>query len=328
MKVTVDVITDNPISVLQLEQLNGEVFHIPNGYVAEVGNDWHLLKIKYPGNTTEIQDILIDGVSIQNIIYTGYVVDNNGDLHQPATTLWEGTYCIWIHPNLGLWHNRMFTEIAQGDFGKNLLKEYLFTVDRPLTINRDYPTDVQSFFAKADGPHYWKTNDESTPYRVLDFEVSHDTLNAINEIYNDYEQQKFSDEWTYKTFPVKTALATPQPMSIVENSLVRKLLEDCGYKKILNFSILDLEPKSSIKVHLDDFTLTDVYEHIRGATKLYLSYNLNDDFDTKDLYFKLGDAGLLPLDKPMLVNTHKYVHTLINDSKHRRRAFIAYGTFQ
>jgi len=329
MKCSVEVITNKPVPVLQIEQLDGDIFYIPNGYITQINNDWHLLKIAYPGEELEIQDIKIDGVSIENILYTGYIVDAQGIVHQPATRLWspETYYCIWIHPNFGIWHNRMFTEIAQGDFGSNLHKKYLFTVDRPLMIDGNYPTNVQGFFAKGDGPHYWKLNDETTPYQLLNFDVSHKTLQAINQLSQEFEQKHFSDEWTYKTFPIKTALATPQSLDIVKNPVVKKLLEDCGYKKILNFSILDLEPKSYIKVHLDDFTQSDVYQHIKGATKLYLSYNLNDEFDTNGLYFKLGDAGLLPLDKPLLVNTHKYVHTLINNSEYKRRAFIAYGTF-
>jgi hypothetical protein len=48
---------------------------------------------------------------------------------------------------------------------------------------------------------------------------------------------------------------------------------------------------------------------IAGCKKFY--WNLTD---TTDIYFKLGEAGLIPIEYPLMINTAMHVHSLINDS--------------
>ena len=125
--VKISIRSDNPIFEFEVENLKGQSVSIIDDLVY-CSNDWHLLKIPYRGVKIEISDILINDVSVQHLLYTGWFENKQGKKFQPATAVWEpGNFYFWFHSNLGFMKGEIFSQIYNGDYGTNLFEKYLFT---------------------------------------------------------------------------------------------------------------------------------------------------------------------------------------------------------
>ena len=105
----------------------------------------------------------------------------------------------------------------------------------------------------------------------------------------------------------------------IENSYLQTLCRKIGYKKIQNIFLSKLDPYGSIDIHIDDHISKP---ELKGCGKFY--YQLSS---TDGTYFKLGQSGLLPLDKPLLINTNNHTHAVANDSAQSRMVCYMYGQF-
>jgi len=294
-------------------------FDLPDG--------WYELNLPYTGTKTEISDIKINGETIKWPIYTGWYIDGNGTRHQPATAMWDngGVFKIWLHTNISVFIERTLTEIHHKDFGKDLSKDYTFTVDRPLRLKRQWPESVQRFFTTGDGPHWWKLGTQYTPYRILDLDLP--PVEKILEECNRICEHK----WTFHNDAVEVKSISPNDnelpfcdMSVYDVPYLKNLIKQIGYTNILEMGISRMSPGAYLPMHrgTENYDKKS-YPYTKGCKKFYWALT-----EYKDWYFKLGKSGIIPLENPCLINTTEHVHSVINERDENlpdRWIFSIYG---
>lgn len=286
------------ITDITLESLDGYKIYTKNNTKISGLDGWYLLTT----SNVQINDILINNESIGELIHTGYIKNNS--------------FHIWIHTNLGCMISCCRKDINTGDFNKELYDNYMLTVDRPITLSKLYSESINSFFKNANGPHWWKDN---PPYKIF----TTPTINK-NEMLRKFESQlKYNNieepGWSFQTLKPRAVLPLIDFNKIDNNDAI-KLFKTVGYTSILDIFIATLDPFSYIPIHIDDSTNKSLWPYKKGCKKLYYSFSSN-----KNIYFKLNEAGLVPLDNLLLVNTSDYVHSVVNDSNNSRKVLIAYG---
>jgi hypothetical protein len=305
-----------------VEDLSGRAIPSVGDGNYQLEQKWHLLKIPYKGEKIEITDIKLNHQSIKHLIYTGYFKSKvSGKIHQPATAVWEdGDFEIWFFPSLGTWQKQVYEQIENGKFGQNLFEDYMLTVDRPVAIAPMFPENVKGFFADAVGPVWWKRESVMFPYRKLDIEITREVINAIDEIESTLPHNKTINGWIDHMSETPTNDADPKRLSTLKNPVVERLLGNAGYSHVLSYSVLTLNPGCYIDLHVDDHTECKNPQFIKGCQKFYMSCE-----QSENVYFKLGSAGLVPLDTPLIINTNQHTHSVVNQSSNPRKVFMAYG---
>ena len=299
-------------------------------------NGWYQLRLHTASDQFEILDIQINGCSIDHVIYTGFALDCHGRCIQPCLAVWkEVEFCIWLHSDLGILFNSIYSQIRNNDYGTNLFEQYSLTVDKPLILDGKYPESVKNFFAKSNGPHWWRKDNTDFPYTVLPGAINAEMIEMLDLLEQHMRTATFCNqphkvtvkgshgEWRQLDTPTSTALSDPMPLDCVPVGKLREFLYNIGYRKIISYGILELDPHSYIRVHIDDHPNGKNIKYITGAKKLYISYNTQ-----QNVYFKLGDAGMLPLENPLLINTVKHVHSVVNNSDKLRKVFMLYGVLE
>lgn len=322
------IVSTEKLQNFYLRDLNDKTFNIELDTEQNIPEGWYELVIPYVDKKIEISDILINNDSIKEIIYTGFYTDGNGVIHQPANAVWDkgGYYTIWIHTQAGVLWQRIYSQIRSGDFGAHLFDKYLLTVDKNIYV-KDYFTNViKSYFANGYGPNWWLKNDKLTPYT----NVNDDTISQINtkELLSElkkclpYSQTSLSGVNGWNRYGLKSGCADLPFVEIddLPSAFVQEFIKKIGYKRIIEITIQTLAPNTAVPIHKDDHYWRKCYPYTSGAKKFY--WNLSS---TKDIYFKLGESGLLPLEKPIFINTVEHVHAVVNQSEEERTVIHMYG---
>jgi hypothetical protein len=330
---TIEVVSTDGVDHFFLEDLHGVKTKQANNKPFVCSSDWHLLTIPYTGNHIEITDVKVNNESIKHLIYTGYFRSNvTNKLVMPCTSVYEaGEFRLWIHPNLGYMMFTLFNQINNGDYGTNLFDTYLHTVDRPIMLRHQYPTSIESFFTSGVGPRWWRKDSESLPYYQLD---NIDLGKSIPEIINECH-----DLLAVQTKDVKIKSWDGQSLALPNNDPTRspekadaidlkdrdwhgleKLFSHAGYAKMLAIHYNVLQPGKFFRIHRDDYPSSKNLSYISGPKKLYYNWT-----NQKHQYLKLGEVGIIPMDRPVMVNTQMYSHAAINDSDVDRPALVCYG---
>ena len=318
---------DNIINDFILEDIYGCEYYIKNDEENLLERAWYLLRLPFNGQRIEIEKIEIDGFDIGQLIYTGYFETEPGIRHQPATAVWEpGEFKIWIHTSVGYWKGELITQIANGDFGKNLFDNYILTVDKPLELSEDFPTDIRSYFAHGTGPKWWHKS--KSPYIELDipeFETMLDEMHILED-YCEYSVplSKKHKLWSYKSWDgaeIETADLTTYDAESYKG--FGKYFQKIGYKKLFQVNFGYLGPMGYINMHKDDHTSSKNYKDIINNKKFYWSFK-----DAEYDYFKMSGVGIIPTKKPVLVDVCSYTHCVVNVSPSKtRRSLQVTGVF-
>ena len=203
----------------------------------------------------------------------------------------------------------------------------MLTVDKPVKLKKQWPLSIKNFFDHGDGPHWWGKNNIDTPYKVIEgIDLPKDEIiKECNKICKNTEitnrRQKRAVDFVVKS--VSENCISDLPFYNIKDKNVpflTKLIEKIGYTKIIDVSIQTLKPNGYLKMHKDDHYARVCYPFIKGCKKLYWSLT-----DYNNWYFKLGKSGLLPLDKPLLINTLEHVHSVITEREDDRIVLIIYG---
>ena len=325
MKISIDStkpITENYLLDLSNNRIN---FKLDKNFNLDEG--WYELNLPYTGQKTEIKDVKINDESIVETLWAGHYLDGKGNKHQPAAAMWDegGVMKVWIHTNLGVLFDRLFTEIDGGDFGETVLQKYLFTIDRPCAFNKTFPESIKSYFAHGDGPHWWKKGTDYTPYEILDIDTP-----SVEEIIAEMDKINVREiKGAFKgVMDIKTNSPGKSDLPFLEVDwdkvprMKELLVDKVGYKNILSINLQTLHPHKNLMLHRDDHYKREKYPIIRGCKKFY--WPLTGDLANN--YFKLGKAGVLPFkDRPYLINTLEHTHTAVNDSDEPRSVLIVYG---
>jgi hypothetical protein len=312
-----------------LKDLNGKNFNIELDSEQNIPEGWYELSLPYVDKHNEITDILINNDSLKHLLYTGYYTDGKGQVHQPATAIWDkgGIFTIWIHTQAGvLWH-RLVDQIRSGDFGKNLFEKYMLTVDKNVTIKDNWSNTLKTYFANGSGPNWWLKDHRLTPYKIIEnIDIKNtDTKKLLTELEKCFPNKQdgvVSGIGGWKKAGLKEGCADLPFVEIktLPSEFVQNFVKKLGYKRVIDMSIQKLAPNTAVPIHKDDHYTRKCYPYTSGAKKFY--WNITDP---TGIYFKLGTSGLLPLGNPLFINTVEHVHALVNESPSERTVMHMYG---
>lgn len=271
-----------------------------------IDDNWY--KIIVPCQRQNIHDISVGGESIKHCINSGANTDKGFE--------------IWLNGSLAEYFSRISKCIAQDDLliFKNLQKKYLLTESWNETVHGDFiPTHVKQFFAKGEGPNWYARSDHSNlPY------VSYQGPEVDQDIQLEddlkFEDTKFYEQGRCKSLQQKPVLPTIT-VDKIKNSKLRETMKQFGFTDVLQMQYVELQPGSVIPVHRDDFTYEDARHIIDGPSQLYFVLS----GDTDKIKFKFKNVGLLDVSKPIFINNHRFVHSLVYTGKKARGVFLAYG---
>lgn len=326
MLTKIEVKADIELDFLKIHTLdNKKTFAVKNKECINLENDWHLLEIEYAGQKNDFTDITINNYSIGNLIYTGYFEDNTGKIFQPATCVFSpGSFKLWFHPNLGYMKGEMWRQIYNGDFGKNLFETYLFTVDRPMEIPSYFPNDIKEFFAHGAGPRWWNKNTDHVPYQVLE---NNDQIQKfihplVDSCKNKLLENDDSKGWQVLNYDHRVA-GKHEPLVLSDESFngTGQYFQSIGWNRIYQLMNTLLEGNGHIQIHIDDKHYEKNKDQLKGLSKFYYAYENHEN-----VYFKMHGVGLVPIDKPLLLNTSMFVHSLINVGEQTKKTLMVYGS--
>lgn len=327
----IEVKSTLPVKKYYLKSLAGDVIDFTLGEEIDIPDDWYQLNIEYTGDKIDINEIILDDVNIDEQIYTGYYVDGQGKFHQPGGALWDegGCFKIWLHSKIGVFVERIMRCLESGEYGTDLSKKYLFTVDKPLVIDERFPKEIRSFFSFGEGPYWWDKSKPDVPYRVvenLDFdkEALLEEAERLCVVGKESEEGGEYGKFTIVSTNAKCNLDLPYAeFDPAQFPLLQKLFDAIGLEKLMTMHLSTLEPGGNFTVHRDRGYFRDGYKYLTGCKIFY--WNLTDD---KDTYFKFGRCGLLPTHKPLFVNTLQHVHSSINQSDTDRKVIMITGKYK
>jgi hypothetical protein len=324
------IISTKKLQNFYLKDLNNKIFNLELDTEQNIPEGWYELTIPFINEKIEIQDILINNESIKELMHTGFYTDGNGIVYQPANAVWDknGKYTIWIHTQLGILWQRLFDQIRGGDFGTNLFEKYMLTVDKNIVIKDHWNNTLKSYYANGYGPNWWLKNDKLTPYQPLK-ENENDILNTdTNQLLLElekclpfrYDQVSGVKGWNKLGLKEGCADLPFIEISNISSLFVQNFIKKIGYKRIIDITIQKLNSNTAVPIHRDDHYRRKGYPYTSGAKKFY--WNITDP---KNIYFKLGFAGLIPLEKPLFINTTEHVHAVVNQSEEERTVIHMYG---
>ena len=201
----------------------------------------------------------------------------------------------------------------------------MLTVDRPVALKKQWPESIKTFFSNGDGPNWWNKTSADVPYKVLN---NVDVLKA-DLLRESLSLCKYKDKIFNGKVTINSIRETCQPelpfYQLDENKFPNfaKLVKQIGFKNILTIDTQVLEPNSFLRIHKDDDYQKDVFPYIRGCKKFYWTLT-----DASDCYFKIGKSGLLPLNKPALINNVEHVHSVVSERDSNRTILSIYGEIE
>jgi hypothetical protein len=302
----IDIKTKDPIEFATVIDLDKkERLAWINFSPLQIDNNWY--KIIIPCDRQNISDITIGDESIQHRLNAGKVTERG--------------YEIWLHGDIAEYFSRISTCIAQDDLlrFKNLDKIYLFTESWNETVSGDFiPQSVVQFFSRGEGPHWYHRTD----FHNLPFVEYKDSVESDFDLTDDlkFVDTKFYGQGKCKSLQRQPVLPTIKTEEIKNNKL-RMTMQKFGFTDILQMQYVELQPNSVIPVHRDDFTYEDGRNIIDGPTQLYFLMS----GDAKDVKFKFKNVGLIDVSRPIFINNHRFVHSLVYTGSKPRGVFLAYG---
>ena len=340
----ISITSNNIIEKVYLKDLSNVQHNIKLGKDQPLDSGRYVLCVEYVDTSIEIEDISINGSSIGQFIYTGYCTDSQGQIHQPATAVWDKGCCfsIWIHTDIGQMIERLYEEIDNGEYGKNLFEKYVLTVNRPHKIHEGWDNKMISFFNHGDGPHWWKNNHDDAPWLKLKLpKIDVDQLLLdLDKFCTNHSYCKAGGPWGFDSGVVRNnKLTDEQDYGLLIKQLkngvsdlpfveiddipyqsIKDLVIASGYKRLIDISVQTLKPGHGFMIHRDDHTQRECYPYIKGCKKVYWAIKGSDD-----VQFKLGRSGLLPLEHPLMVNTADIPHSVIHEGNEPRTSILIYG---
>tara|TARA_A100001015_G_scaffold285391_1_gene352847 strand:+ start:403 stop:1377 length:975 start_codon:yes stop_codon:yes gene_type:complete len=318
----ISITSDFPVQKYRLQDLNYKEYEFEIDKHFEIPDGWYELIVDFVDTKIEITDIKINDGSLKHLIYTGFYTDGKGNIHQPATAVWDkgGSFRIWIHTELGVMYQRIMEAIKNGDYGKNLFKDYTLTVDRPLVTKDIWPTHIKSFFKQAHGPQWWPLKHTSTPWMKHDVgEIDKTALLNDLSVFCSYKYVKKTG-WEIAMKKNGTSDLPFIEIGDIESEHIQRLLKAVGYKRLIDISVQTLAPNTFIDLHRDDHYKRKMYPYIKGCKKFYWTIE-----NPEGVHFKLGRSGCIPHQDPLLINAIEQPHCVINEGTNTRTSILIYG---
>jgi len=326
----IEVQSDNPLTKYHLKNIQDEIIDFKFGDEVSLPAGWYELNIEYTGKKTLINAIILNDEDIKHLMYIGWYVDKAGKRHQPGNAVWDygGCFKIWLHTDVGVFRERIIRSIINGDFGSDMTENYLFTCDKPIEIHTSFPKNLQSFFRASDGPNWWHKKSLSLPYwPTPDIDV--DKNEIIKEctalcVHRKNDLYAYTKEWKVLFADEKTSFEMPFiDLDTKKFPHLKKMMDSVGIEKALNIGFYALSPGGYVDMHIDDKAYKRKgYRYLKRCKTFYWSLT-----DTKDVLFKFGRCGILPLDGPLFINPVSHVHSVVNQSQNERWVVSIVGKY-
>jgi len=328
----IDVLSNKPLQTFYLKDLLDNRINFDINKEFNIPTGWYNLIIEYTGDSTSVDDIIINGQTIGYYIYTGFFTDKEKRKIQPGTVLYdEGFYSIWIHTEIGMMIQTLEEQIPRKNFGTNLFNNFLLTVDKPAMLPSGYPEIIKSYFRIGNGPRWWKKNNIITPYEVMSPELLSDInqtklLDQVDKICAIHTESSFHNAKS-NTPRIGTKQKMLQnsylPFVEIEDLAGYELQETCkrvGFNRILNIGLQVQYPGESFAPHVDSHDELETKKHVQGPCSFLWDLSENKTGH----YYKLSQAGLVPLEHGVFFNEN-YSHSSYNDSNEPRPLLIIHG---
>jgi hypothetical protein len=309
-----------------IEHLDGSEYTVKNGEECTLPKEWFLVKIFPKKSKTTIESIEINGIPLNELLYTGYIADNNKPL-LTGTTTWKDdqSFCIWLLPTRAEFYAFCREIFEGGEYGTNLFDKFLLTVDRPVVISEEFSQELQDFYNTGYGVRWWRFNDPRIPYIVLDDPDFENTIrNNIDKIKTICSIQK--DEHKTESIGYVPYVLTDTKLLSEDSdydidaekiSFLKPIFDKLKWSKVVNVHHHTLQAKGSLALHAGN---RHDYMQKKNADKFYYTYENADA-----ILFKVRGCGMIPTGVPILINTYDYSHAVINPSNKDRQTVYIYG---
>jgi hypothetical protein len=289
----------------------------------ELLEGWQQLDILNNGNITfEITDILIDGQSIGENLYTCWYIDNSGTMYQPKQSipLETGTWSIILHSDISVLKERICSQLPNGSYGSgDLVKQYQWFVDLGYKIKNPPSTQIDNFFSRSQGLNFYpKEEYHNYPYIPLNIKI--DNAEAIGMELKDLSYNfvredgaKANPGWI-NSYISSTSDPTKKCRSTKDCSLpeLKKWLEATGITEFNHIAALILPSGRGIEMHRD-YMMYDKDlgpEDINAKDNIYSLHIPILDHDQSKI--KVAGGGIMP-NGINILNNAGYVHAGINE---------------
>ena len=302
----IEVITKENVEDISFIDLDKKLTKVGKKFALD--NKW--IKLRLRTSRTNIQDIKINNESILHILNSGQQINEY--------------YEIWLHGDLSALMERVFMCIAQDDLLRwtKLNRKYLKTESYNDIAPYWAKHSVRNFFNRGAGPYWWSyANKKSVPFKNLDsFEFDKNRLLESLDEDLTYKDLKFYGNANCKSLKPKPTLPLVDVKSL-KNKILADFMTKVGFTKVLQIQYVEMDPRSFLNLHKDDFTYLDGLPYMEGASQLYCVLK----GDTDKIQFKFARAGLVDVSKPVFINNCEFVHSLVYDGKSTRGVLLAYG---
>jgi len=335
--VLIDIVANKPLGEYYLVDLNDNRIDFDIKKNLNIADGWYKLVIKYPGSKLKIEDILVNGETLNRLIWTGWFVEERtGNKVQPSLTLYtKGHWEIWLNTNMGVMWQQLLESVVDTDFGTNLFEKYMHTVDKPIDIGEDYPAIIKGFFSHGSGPMWWRKNSVVTPFESfdenfladIDRNKIHEEMKAMCEFNRDSKKFAFPAKGQsikggrrcYRKGPY----TTDEPLTKIADlpgAELQKLCNRLGFTGLLTVTLQTQYPGETFAPHVDVHSEQSTKEHMQGPCSFIL--DLADD--TTGHHFKVGKSGCIPVKNGTFFNFN-YAHATYNESNNIRPLCILNG---
>jgi len=293
-----------PIDNIQYQTLNYDTKKVATTF--DLPSRW--CKVTIPCARQKIKSIKIGDVDIKHILNSGYQ--------------YQDTYTIWLHGDLDVLMERVFDCFDQDDLlkWKNLREKYLATESFNEETPSYLPSHIRNFYARGQGPYWWKKNSVHLPYRQTN--IPYDSKKLLGSLDKDLV---FKDQKFYKDADCKSLQKNPElpltPVVALKDDTLKKFLTDAGFVSILQIQYVEMQPHSHIDLHRDDFDNSSGLIYMQGASQLYCVLK----GDPKKFKMRFSKAGTIDLSKPVFINNNSFVHSLHYNGDDVRGALLVYG---
>lgn len=282
----------------------------------------------------EILQVFVNDCSLRKMLYLGWIENSNHQRFQPGTVIWEvgQTWHLPFGYPVSYWLELVETKFPNGVLGKDLNELYRIYYPDSVIVDSDrFPKIVTDFFSHNFNftvipketatveqiPYMWYK--KSIPHELLGL-VGQEVIKNINNSTAEPDKQrsqnqkefgnKFDPNWN-AVFLYKCGKKLPitDDYPCVQ-SMIDLLELDCW-----TVFIGILPPGDFIYPHVDDTNNSNPeYLNYLGCTQLYVPLMWPEGN-----FIKFAGVGILPMkDKPLVINTDHFTHSVVNTSDQSR----------
>jgi hypothetical protein len=314
---------------------------------------FHMLNFKLINPSDDINVRInsgsLDDVDLRHTIYMMFALDSNKNRFQTTILTHRDNelYLPFANP-ISWWLSSCAEKIPSRLFSSRLYDELAVYYPESINISDKFPKLMRDFFSTnidfhthpkhlLDNPYC----NSQVPYATLDKKIDFDEAALFNELMSqlDYlkETSRIPAQQSYNkttspgrwlanhliiSHPDEYSLETKFSIDKTRVPLLYSLIDQLNLDVIVHSFLGILGPGEYAAPHIDDYeTHKWIVDQYGGCSQLYIPINFK-----KGNLFKFNKIGLLPVDKPLLINNHNYSHALINDSDEYRFGLAIVGS--